>query len=732
MRSILAVLLAPVAALHLPCLLAAQQSLTGRVLTPDGPLQGAEVRVEGAAIRRATVTRADGAFAVAGLPSGTYRVTAWALGYGTRTESVELAAGTGASVEIRLQAQAFALDPVVVTGTLKETRVADSPVKVDVVSSRLLQRSASRSLMESIGQVNGLYQQVDCAVCYTNNIRINGMEGPYTAVLIDGMPIMGALASVYGLNGIDPAMIERLEIVKGPQSTLYGTEAMGGVVNVITKDPRFSPRFMLDASRTSFAENALNVGLSASGGSAEGLLSGTVAHNDRFVDENRDGFTDVTLDTRVSLFAKGQVLRDRRPFLEGSAKLYWEDRFGGVEEWREAYRGSDQVYGEAIRTARLETMARARLTDALRLEGSYAWHDQDSWYGDQAFRATQHVGFGQLLWDAPRLAGHDLLVGATLRLESYDDGTPATPRAERRAIPGLFVQDEWDLADAWTLLGGVRVDRYGEHGAVFSPRLSARWQPLPETTLRLSTGTGFRAVNVFTEDHAALTGAREVVIADDLAPERSRSLAFNLNQVFDFGLNPMMVDLDLFHTRFSNKIQPDYDVDPDQIVYRNLPGHAETRGVALSLNQNFTDLPLFYTVGVTLQDVSLVEAGRRSPEFFSPDFKGAWTVSWTFAGGLTVDWTGQVVGSMRLPEYPQPHARPTESEVWSTHDLQGTWAVAGGTDIYLGVKNLFDFTQGSPLVDPGRPFGEAFDTNYVWGPVAGRKLVFGLRVARGR
>ena len=733
--------------LSAPGPLAAQEVLAGRVLSSAGPLPGAEVRLrgpgtqgpatEGAApsgteTRGPVLTREDGSFLVPGLAPGSWEVTASAPGHRPATRVVEVAAGAEAVVELRLESEAVALDPVVVTGTLRETRVAESPVKVDVVSSRLLQRGASRSLMESINQVNGLYQQVDCAVCYTNNIRINGMEGPYSQILVDGMPIMGALASVYGLNGIDPAMIERLEILKGPQSTLYGSEAMGGVVNVITKDARFTPGFTLDVSRTSFDESQVNVGLSASGESADALLSGTVLHNDRFLDENGDGFSDVTLDTRVALFAKGRILRDRRPFLEGSAKFYWEDRFGGVDGWTEDDLGSDRVYGESIRTTRFESMGRARLSGSVRLEGSYAFHDQDSWYGNEVFLATQHIGFGQLLWDLPLAAGHDLLVGATLRLESYDDQTPATPEPVRRAIPGLFVQDEWRLSEGWTLLGGGRVDRYGEHGAVFSPRLAARWEPLPRTTVRLNAGTGFRAVNIFTEDHAALTGAREVVIAEDLRPERSRSLALNVNQVLELGRNPMMVDVDLFHTRFANRILPNYDLDPNQIVYRNLPGEAETRGVALSLNQNFADLPFLYSLGVTIQDVALLEDGVRTAELFAPDFKGVWSLSWTFAGALTVDWSGQVMGSMRLPEYPEPFRRPTESAVWTTHDLQGTWRLARGSELYLSVRNALDFTQGSPLVDPGRPFGDAFDTSYVWGPIAGRRLAFGVRLAQGR
>src|SRR5690606_11253199 len=134
-----------------------------------------------------------------------------------------------------------------------------------------------------------------------------------------------------------------------------------------------------------------------------------------------------------------------------------------------------------------------------------------------------------LVWD-PRLGErHALLVGATARYQVYDDDTPATREEERRLIPGAFVQHEWSALPGLKLLGGLRVDHHGEHGVITSPRLSLKWDPLHATTIRLNAGTGFRVVNLFTEDHAALTGAREVVIAEALRPERSYSVALNLN-----------------------------------------------------------------------------------------------------------------------------------------------------------------------------------------------------------
>lgn len=213
------------------------------------------------------------------------------------------------------------------------------------------------------------------------------------------------------------------------------------------------------------------------------------------------------------------------------------------------------------------------------------------------------------------------------------------------------------------------------------------------------------------------------------------SLAFNANRVLEFGANPMMLDLDLFYTRFSNRIIPDYDTDPNRIIYRNLDGRRSvSRGVALSLNQNFgQDLPLLYTLGLTVQDVVIDGPGGAVDELFAPGFRGVWNVSYTLGqagrgpGALLVDYGGALTGSMRLPEFEAPFTRPTRSPVFATHDVQLTWRRDAGQEVYLAVRNLADYTQGSPLVDPGNPFGDAFDTSYFWGPVVGRRLTLGVR-----
>ena len=708
--------------------------VAGRIVDDSGraiPYAGVAVKGSPRSVR----ADADGRFRLAGLEAGTIAIVVSAQGYAAIETEVDVDAASTLAV-ITLVRDPVAMGAITVTATMKATSVAASPVKVNVVPRAVLQRSATNNLVEAISYVNGLRQQVDCGVCYTNSLRINGMEGPYTAVLIDGMPIMSSLASVYGLNGINPALVQQVEIMKGPSSTLYGSEAMAGVINVVTKDPRFSPRFALDASGTSDAEGNVDLALSTELGDVSGVLSGNAAYNSRFVDDNRDGFTDFPLNTRGVVFGKMDWSPGGQRRASLATRYVYEDRFGGVEAWSAADRGSSEVYGESIHTNRVEVLGTylpSRFPD-VRLEGSYAWHDQNSWYGDSNYDATQHIAFANALWG--RMVGrHDLLVGATARYQTYDDNTPATATVDRRLIPGLLAQDEVRMArGALTVLAGFRVDRHDEHGLIPSPRLALKWDATEHTALRLNAGTGFRVVSLFAEDHAALSGARDVVIASELAPERSRSVTLNANRIIEFGPNPMMIDLDLFHTRFSNRIRPDYDVAPNLIVYDNLSGHAVSRGISLALNQNIDFDRFRYSAGVTVQDVHSVDAGGvREKDFFAADVRAVFGVTYNMRSlPLSLDYTGSVTGPMRLPSYDEPFARPERSPAYSVHNAQATMTLGAGAALYLSVKNVFDFTQPSPLVDPANPFGDAFDTAYVYGPVRGRHAMLGLRYGASR
>ncbi|MDX1618155.1 MAG: TonB-dependent receptor [Balneolaceae bacterium] len=715
----------------LPGLLYGQETtgtVEGTVTSEGAPVAGANVGFE--SIQKGGSTDLDGRFAIREIPAGSYILRISAVGFETWTKPVEIRAGKNIRLEVELRSSVLELGQVVVTGTMKETFVKDSPVKVNVVSSRFLGKNPGNNLMENVGYINGLYEQVDCGVCGTSNIRINGMEGPYTSILIDGMPIMGSLASVYGLNGIGSNVIESIEIIKGPNSTLYGSEAMGGVINVRTKDPASIPAVSVDAYGTTHEEGNLDFTISPAGERFNTLVSGNLFYFDRFMDHNNDTFADVTRRKRVSLFNKWSFKRPQARTFTVAGKYYYEDRIGGVEAYTKELRGSDRVYGEAIETNRFELVGSYQLPiggEHIRTDFSYSWHNQDSFYGDYHYTADQRIYFTNLIWDKRFSAARQLLVGGTVRYDRLNqtfDGILLEDGSEdRRFTPGLFGQYEHIFSDAFRGLAGLRIDHYVDHGFIYSPRLSLKADAGHHTTVRLNAGTGFRIVNLFTEEHEALTGSRQVVITENLSPERSYNSTLNINQIIDIGVSVLNIDLDLFYTYFTNQIIPDYSV-ANEIRYSNLEGHAVTRGISLSAAHNFPG-PLQYSIGVTLQDVYQQEGGSRSPLPFAPDYSGVFTLSYAFSPlDLSVDYTGRITGPMPLPEY---EGYANRSEWFTEQNIKLSKQLSPGIQIYGSVKNLFNYTQDDPLIAPERPFSDEFATDHVYGPLQTRRLLLGIR-----
>lgn len=710
----------------------AQGSIKGRITSSGRGIPFAAIGVVNTSL--GTAADVNGNFILKNVPAGTYELKVTAVGFESLSHKLEVEDGKEIVWNPVIKETGLGLGEVVITGTMKETFVTASPVKVEVITAEYLMKAPSNNIMEAIQTVNGVQEQINCGVCNTSDIHINGMEGPYTLVLIDGMPIMSALSTVYGLNGIPTSIIDRIEVIKGPSSTLYGTEAVAGVINVITKKPADVPLLNLNTYATTDLEKNIDFAAAPKWKKTKMLFSGNYYNMNNFIDENGDNFSDVTLANRVSLFNKWTFDRpDDKPF-SLSAKYYFEDRYGAVKEWTKEHRGSDSVYGESIYTNRVEVVGSYQLPylkEKIRLDVSFNDHRQDSYYGATEYKAEQATYFSNLIWD--KQAGlHSLLSGITLRYQEYNDNTPATPFSDKRFIPGVFLQDEYTVTEKLTLLGGLRYDRHNEHGNIFSPRFNVKYKPGAYTTMRLNTGTGFRVVNLFTEDHAALTGARTVVIREKLNPEESYNGSLNLQHIFRIKESFASFDIDVFYTYFQNKIIPDYATDPNLIIYDNLEGYSVSKGASLAWSHTFK-FPLKYSFGLTYLDVYAVSTDAegskvKSPELFAPVLAGVFAVSYSWKKyGLSLDYTGKVTGPMHLPTYPEPFSRDERSEWFSLQNIQVTKKFGDRFECYFGARNILDYTQDSPLIDPANPFGDNFDTAYAWGPLQGRRYFAGLR-----
>ncbi|HTN45946.1 MAG TPA: TonB-dependent receptor [Flavipsychrobacter sp.] len=642
-------------------------------------------------------------------------------------------------------------DEVVVTGNMKEMTRKESAIPIEVYSSKFFKKNPTPNLFEAVGMINGVKPQLNCNVCNTGDIHINGMEGPYTLILIDGMPIVSSLSTVYGLSGIPNSIVERVEVVKGPAAAMYGSEAMGGLINVITKSPLTAPLLSVDVNATSWQEYNVDLSLKQRFGKLQSLLGINYFNYNQRVDKNDDGFTDVTLQHRIAVFNKWNLERKEYRVASLAARYVYEDRWGGQTNWNNEWRGSDSIYGESVYTKRWELtgMYQLPLKEKIFTQFSYNLHDQNSFYGIIPYMATQQTGFAQAYWSKGWGNKHDILAGISVRYNYYDDNTTATQdihagknQPAQTVLPGLFLQDEWKLNDANKLLLGYRFDYDSYHGGIHSPRLAYKFSPDQDNTLRISLGSGFRVVNIFTEDHAALTGAREVVIADKLSPERSYNT--NLNYVRSFATSSFFGNIDVtgFYSYFTNKIIADYDTDPQKIIYNNLNGYAVSRGISVNTEINLVS-PLKLIAGITYMDVfqqRTNQAGEKEKSFqmHAPKWSGNFLATYLFKRKLSMDLTGNWYSPMRLPVFPNDY-RPAYSPWFCIVNLQATKQFKNGLEVYGGVKNIFDFTPSDPIMRPQDPFDKTvndpvnnpnnytFDPSYNYASLQGRRFFLGVR-----
>lgn len=727
----------------------AQGRLKGTVTAGQQPVPFATVGFKD--LKTGVVTDEKGTFDLKDVPAGKRTLQVSAVGYVTSVQTVTVKPAGITTFNIILQPTSSNLNEVVVSGTLRPVTKMESPVPVEVYSPVFFKRNPTPSIFDALQNVNGVRPQLNCNVCNTGDIHINGLEGPYTMVMIDGMPIVSALSTVYGLSGIPNSLVDRVEIVKGPASTLYGSEAVAGLINIITKSPATAPKFTADVMATSWREYSADLGWRFNAGDrAQSLLGVNYFNYQDPIDNNGDGFTDVTLQHRVSVFNKWNFTRKHDRVASIAARYFYEDRWGGQTQWNKSWRGTDSVYGESIFTSRVEVLGQYQLPtkEHIMFQTSFNYHDQNSVYGTTVFLAKQTIAFAQLTWDK-QVGKHNLLAGVPFRYTFYDDNTVATAekgenKADRTFLPGVFVQDEIKLATGHNLLLGARYDYNSLHGNIFTPRLAYKWAPNYRNVLRLNAGTGYRVVSLFTEDHAALSGARTVVVQSELKPERSWNA--NLNYTKKIPLNNAFLNLDAtaFYTYFTNRIMPDYSKQ-DTILYDNLRGHSISKGISLNADVMFA-FPLKVMAGATLMDVYQEEGGVKTRQMLTERFSCTWSVSYAFSRlGLTVDYTGNIYGPMLLPLQPKD-PRPGKSPVWSIQNIQLTKKLGKEWELYGGVKNLLNFLPPKNSIahahDPFDkrtgynadgsvdPYNLLFDPTYVFAPNQGIRGFLGLRFTR--
>lgn len=722
--------------------------VSGTVLSQGQPVTSASVYVKDSNI--GTSTNIEGRFTLLFSNIKNPILIISLIGHKTQIKKINNGSTDFGAIKLELEEP---LEEIVVSGTLKPVSKPDSPVPVEVYGQRFFNANPTASIFDALENINGVRSQLNCSICSTGSVNINGQEGSYTMVLIDGFPMVSGLSSVYGLSGIPQALIERIEVVKGPASTIYGSEAVAGVINLITKLPENTDKLTVDSFVSAWGE--INTDLAYKYQLSEktsAILGINYFIYSNPIDNNKDGFTDLTLQDRISIFNKFSLSNK----FSIATRFVYEDRWGGQMGWLPVHRGTDILYGESIITSRFEFFGKYRFNKNLSFQYSFNDHNQNAAYGKILLKADQTVGFGQLVWNK-KIAKHELLMGMAYRFTQYDDNTTATFNnfssqnlASKTNLPGIFIQNQTQINPRNNLLLGLRLDRNSIHGNILTPRINYKINNIDKSSiLRFSAGTGYRVAHIFTEDHAALTGAREVVFLKDLKPEKSWNT--NLNFVQKLYLKKGgIIDLDfsLFTYHFSNKIIPDYETDPNKIIYDNLAGKSTSNGLSINVNL-FALGGLRMNLGATYIDTYVNEKGIKTIPFLSERFQGVWKIEkkW-IANGLRLDFTGTTTGAMRLPKLGDLDPRPSYSDPYNILNVQLTKTWNNTIEYYGGIKNILNFVPpsysiarpfdpfdrevifdeyGNALPTSGNPHAMTFDPTYVYTSNQGIRFFFGVR-----
>jgi iron complex outermembrane receptor protein len=728
MKAMLNRFITPLVALLAATVAAAQPAQVGGSIYADGePIVGATVRLE--ETRLGAVSDRDGRFLIRNVPAGSYRLTISSIGYGSIDTTITLQSGDSLHLDLLMEAEVSESEEIVVTGTRTQRGIADVPVRIEAVPQEEVEEKimmSPSSVAMLLNESTGMRVQTTSPTSNTANLRIQGLPGRYTQLLIDGIPNVGGLSAGFGLTELPPLNLRQVEVIKGAASALYGADAISGVVNFITKDPAE------DAEVNALANYTTQGGLDLAAfyGERFGDFGMTVLasfdRQPRF-DVDGDRFADVTGYDRFSIYPKFTLRLGEQFRLEASLGALSEDRLGGaVDASRDAI-GSEAPYLENVLSKRISGSMQLFWNDgasqsavvkvaAMRLQ-------RDALYGSAPFNATQKLVYADAQYTI-EAGNHNLLFGASFNLDDFHDATPgiADDRSYSYNVPSLLLQDELTFGREFTILASGRLDVHNIFGLFITPRISLMYRPSSEVTFRIGGGTGFKAPTIFVEE-AEEAGFQNTRAIGDLKAERAESGSLDINwrtTVEDIGL---AINAAAYLTALDHAVIPDEDsLEAGVVSLRNATGRTLTRGGELSTKLSYDDFKL--NLGYTYLYATQADGGSTRELELNPRHSFGAVLMWESEEaeakvGLEAYWTGE----QRLDRHP---FRTVSPAYWIT----GLMAEKGFGNfrLFINFENFLDTrqTRYDPII-LGDPELGNIRTLPVYAPLEGRVINGGVR-----
>ncbi len=758
-------------------------NVVGHVTNNGSHLPYANVSLKGTTI--GTLTDETGHFQLVNCPPGTYTISASSLGYKTMDKPVVVELGKTIEVKFSLEEDAFNLSEVVVSSDRSEQKRTEAPMIVTSISHKLFLTTQSATLGDGLNFCPGLRLENNCQNCGFTQVRMNGMEGPYSQILINSRPIFSGLAGVYGLELIPSNMVERVEVVRGGGSALFGGNAIAGTINIMLKDP-VNNSYELGANTS-----LTGVGLSGSGGSAADYSANfntSLVSDDRktgvavygfsrerkMFDANDDGFSEISPMENLTLGARFFHRFGHRSKMAVDFFNIKEERDGGNKhDYPLHERNVAEAVKHDIKTLALTYDQFFREFDLLSVYASGQSLNRDSYYGanhslsdygnskDKTYNmgAQYKAMFGRssLIAGIENTGGY--LTDKKLGYPDYNNAVivdgkiVSVPHTENTLVSdqstvttGVFTQYEIKL-NKTKLTAGGRFDHYmikdyakgseNKTGNVFIPRVSVMQELNSSLQARASYSQGYRAPQIFDEDlHIETSGSRQVINVNDpnLKQESSHSVMLSLDFNKQIGKVYTGLLIEGFHTRLDNPFVNDIG-KPDEngtVLYirKNAEDGAAVQGVNVELKlKPMADFSL--TSGFTVQNSKYDNPQEFNERRFfrTPDNYGFFALDWDLVKNVCLSATGNYTGKMLVP-YFGPMTDPDVGELRQSNPffdlgtkLSYTVKLNGAKVQFLaGIKNIFNAYQDD------FDSGSDRDPAYMYGPTQPRTIYFGIKI----